>query len=149
MLIWIIIVAAAVGVALIVFGSSRTGNPARAGAKAKRIILPAVILLLVVALGVGSVYQLQEDEYAVITTFGKPSVVSTSGLKFKIPLIQKKRNSADRAHSLRAKITAALICFRHLFQFKQMHVLPPISDSVPYAVLQSDTPACHRNGMHL
>ena len=45
LLIWIIIVAAAVGVALIVFGSSRTGNPARAGAKAKRIILPAVILL--------------------------------------------------------------------------------------------------------
>ena len=90
MLIWIIIVAAAVGVALIVFGSSRTGNTARPGVTAKKIILPVVLLLLVVALGFGSVYQLQEDEYAVITTFGKPSVVSTSGLKFKIPVIQKK-----------------------------------------------------------
>ena len=90
MLIWIIIVAAAVGVALIVFGSSRTGNTARPGVTAKKIIFPVVLLLLVVALGFGSVYQLQEDEYAVITTFGKPSVVNTSGLKFKIPLIQKK-----------------------------------------------------------
>ncbi len=57
---------------------------------ARRIIVPAVILLLIAALAFGSVYQLQEDEYAVITTFGKPSVVSTSGLKFKIPLIQQK-----------------------------------------------------------
>ena len=35
-------------------------------------------------------FEEQEDEYAVITTFGKPSVVSTSGLKFKIPIIQQK-----------------------------------------------------------
>ena len=37
-----------------------------------------------------SFYELQEDEFAVITTFGKPSVVSTSGLKFKLPVIQHK-----------------------------------------------------------
>jgi len=49
-----------------------------------------VLAALLLALGFGSFYQLQEDEYAVITTFGKPSVVSTSGLKFKIPFIQKK-----------------------------------------------------------
>ena len=47
----------------------------------------AVILLALIG---GSVYQLQEDQYAVITTFGVPGVVNTSGLKFKIPLIQKK-----------------------------------------------------------
>ncbi|MBR4578615.1 MAG: FtsH protease activity modulator HflK [Oscillospiraceae bacterium] len=49
--------------------------------------LAAVVLIL---LGFGSFYELQEDQFAVITTFGKPSVVSTPGLKFKIPLIQKK-----------------------------------------------------------
>ncbi len=38
----------------------------------------------------GGIYQLEEDEFAVVTTFGKPSVVSTSGLKFKIPFVQQK-----------------------------------------------------------
>lgn len=56
----------------------------------RTIVTAAAVLVLVGALGFGSVYQLQEDEYAVITTFGKPSVVSTSGLKFKIPIIQQK-----------------------------------------------------------
>ena len=90
MLLWIILLAAAVGVALIVFGSGRNAKVVRPGAAPKKIILGVVIALVVVALGFGSVYQLQEDEYAVITTFGRPSVVSTSGLKFKIPLIQRK-----------------------------------------------------------
>ena len=49
-----------------------------------------LVLVLLGALLSSGVYQLQEDEYAVITTLGKPSVVSTSGLKFKIPLIQQK-----------------------------------------------------------
>lgn len=53
-------------------------------------ILLGVLLLAVLLLVGSSVYQLQEDEYAVITTFGKPSVVTTPGLKFKIPLIQEK-----------------------------------------------------------
>ncbi len=91
MFLWIILLAAAAGVALIVFGPGRAGrtsgtNPALPG----RIVLGVAAVLLVAALGFGSIYQLQEDEYAVITTFGKPSVVSTSGLKFKIPLIQQK-----------------------------------------------------------
>ncbi len=55
--------------------------------------LLSVIIILVILVGIivsNSFYQLQEDEYAVITTFGIPDVVSTPGLKFKIPLIQKK-----------------------------------------------------------
>jgi len=56
----------------------------------RRIVSIVLVLLLVAGLAFGSVYQLQEDEYAVITTFGKPTVVSQSGLKFKIPLIQQK-----------------------------------------------------------
>ena len=54
-----------------------------------KILLIAVIILVISVIS-NSFYQLQEDEYAVITTFGKPSVVSTSGLKFKIPFIQQK-----------------------------------------------------------
>ena len=59
--------------------------------KVKRTVLIILAVLLIGAVISGGVYQLEEDEYAVITTFGKPSVVSTSGLKFKIPLIQQKQ----------------------------------------------------------
>ena len=89
-MIWLIILAAAVGVALIAFGSGRVKSGGVHSPLPGRIALIVVAVLLIAALGFGSVYQLQEDEYAVITTFGKPSVVSTSGLKFKIPVIQKK-----------------------------------------------------------
>jgi len=53
-----------------------------------KIGIPVILVLLLVG---SSVYQLREDQYAVITTFGVPSVVNTSGLKFKVPLIQKKQ----------------------------------------------------------
>ena len=55
-----------------------------------RWVVIVVLVLVVAALIFGSVYQLQEDQFAVITTFGRPSVVTSPGLKFKLPLIQKK-----------------------------------------------------------
>ena len=51
--------------------------------------LAAVVLLVLLVIG-NSFYELQEDEFAVITTFGHPSVVSDPGLKFKIPFVQHK-----------------------------------------------------------
>lgn len=48
----------------------------------------AVVMILGV-LALGSYYTLSEEEMAVITTFGKPSVQEASGLHFKIPVIQK------------------------------------------------------------
>ena len=53
----------------------------------KSAIIVLVIVLLVLAV-MDSYYTLKEDQYAVITTFGKPTMVSTSGLKFKLPFIQ-------------------------------------------------------------
>ena len=50
-------------------------------------LIPAAIVALVLVFG--SFYTLHEDQYAVVTTFGKPSVVTESGLKFKVPLVQK------------------------------------------------------------
>ena len=67
-------------------GQSRPGKPLNI----KAIVIVALIVIVLGSLISGGVYQLQEDEYAVITTFGKPSVVDTSGLKFKIPYIQQK-----------------------------------------------------------
>ena len=65
-------------------------SPREIGAMIRRFLSLFIVFVLLGALAGSGVYQLQEDEYAVITTFGKPSVVSTSGLKFKIPLIQQK-----------------------------------------------------------
>lgn len=50
-------------------------------------LIPAALLLA--ALSLDSFYTLKEDQYAVITTFGKPSMVSASGLQMKIPLVQR------------------------------------------------------------
>ena len=54
----------------------------------KRVIATVLILLLVLA-AMDGFYTLKEDQFAVITTFGKPSMVSSSGLKFKLPFIQQ------------------------------------------------------------
>ena len=88
-LITLILVLAAVA-ALIAVGTRKKDGGDGKKALPRTIVTVTAVLVLVGALGFGSVYQLQEDEYAVITTFGKPSVVSTSGLKFKIPIIQQK-----------------------------------------------------------
>lgn len=63
---------------------SRRGRLIRTG------VIIGVLALLAAILLFSSFYELNEDEFAVITTFGKPSVVSTPGLKMKIPLIQRK-----------------------------------------------------------
>ena len=50
-------------------------------------IIPLIILIA--ALSMDSFYTLKEDQYAVLTTFGRPTMVSSSGLQPKIPLVQK------------------------------------------------------------
>ena len=71
------------------YSGARPERPARSAPNPAKIKRRAILVALL-ALVFNSFYELQEDEYAVIATFGKPTVVSTSGLKFKIPLIQKK-----------------------------------------------------------
>lgn len=50
-------------------------------------VLAAVIFLFIT--GMNSYFILTEEEMAVVTTFGSPSVVEASGLHFKIPYIQE------------------------------------------------------------
>ena len=50
-------------------------------------IIPVAVLALI--LSMDSFYTLKEDQYAVITTLGKPSMVSASGLQPKLPLVQR------------------------------------------------------------
>ncbi len=58
------------------------------------LIPKIIILFLIVNVVFNCAYSLNEDEDAVITTFGTPAVVEESGLHFKIPFIQK-RNIVD------------------------------------------------------
>lgn len=59
------------------------------GKKAGRIIgLLLLVFALFFCLG-SSFYSLKENEYAVITTLGVPSVVEEPGIHFKMPVIQK------------------------------------------------------------
>lgn len=46
------------------------------------VLVPAVF---------GSFYQIQEQEQAVLVTFGKPKAVTETGLHFKLPFIQEVR----------------------------------------------------------
>ncbi len=48
-----------------------------------------IVVVLVVVIGMNCWYTLSEEEYAVVTTFGAPSVQEASGLHLKIPFVQK------------------------------------------------------------
>ncbi len=52
-------------------------------------IAVAVILLLLLIVVLNSFYTIGEQENAVVTTFGTPEAVTTSGLHFKIPFVQE------------------------------------------------------------
>ncbi len=54
-----------------------------------RVIKIVAVVLVLVILGFNSYYTIGEQEQAVVTTFGKAEAVSTPGLHFKIPFIQK------------------------------------------------------------
>lgn len=53
------------------------------------IIKIAAVLIIAAALVAGSLYSINEQEQAVVVTFGSPMTVSTPGLHFKIPLLQQ------------------------------------------------------------
>lgn len=70
------------------FGKSRQRNvnvPKGKGMTAAKIVLVLAVLAVLVG---NSYYSIQEEEQAVVCTFGSPKAVTTPGLHFKIPFIQ-------------------------------------------------------------
>lgn len=70
------------------FGKKReinTGIPKGKGAAAAKIVLALVVLAVLAG---NYYYSIQEEEQAVVCTFGSPKAVTTPGLHFKIPFIQ-------------------------------------------------------------
>ena len=57
--------------------------------KTKKVSLFVVIAVFVVLTIFNTVYTLEEDEYALVQTFGAVQIVETPGIKFKIPYVQK------------------------------------------------------------
>lgn len=64
--------------------SSRSG-----GGRIKRTVIIVIAAVVFVFLGMGAFYQIQEQEQAVLITFGKPKAVTETGLHFKLPVIQQ------------------------------------------------------------
>ena len=61
-------------------------NDIKTAMKVGKIIAIVLVLLIV---GTNCYYTIGEQEQAVVTTFGRPQAVSTPGLHFKVPFIQK------------------------------------------------------------
>ena len=58
-------------------------------ATSKKIVIAVIILFVAGIIVSGSFYSIREEEQAVVCTFGSPQAVTTPGLHFKIPFIQK------------------------------------------------------------
>lgn len=71
--------------------SSRMKKPRmpKPGKKTKAAVIVVAGVAVIALLAGDATYQIQEQEQAVVTTFGVPKAVSETGLHFKIPLIQK------------------------------------------------------------
>ena len=70
------------------FGKKQPVNvkiPSGKGAKAAKIV---IVLVVLAVLAGNSYYSIQEEEQAVVCTFGSPKAVTTPGLHFKVPFIQ-------------------------------------------------------------
>lgn len=59
--------------------------PSGKGSKAAKIVIALMVLAVLVA---NSYYSIQEEEQAVVCTFGSPKAVTTPGLHFKAPFVQ-------------------------------------------------------------
>ena len=72
----------------------RTGNIPKGAA----VLIGVIILAAIV--GMNSYYKVDEQEQAVVTTFGKVRDIKTTGLYFKIPLIQKVQKVDTTTHGM-------------------------------------------------
>ena len=66
----------------------------------KTIVICAVLVGAAAVLVFSSIYFTTEDQFAVVTTLGKPSVVENSGLHFLIPFVQDKTIISKNIHGI-------------------------------------------------
>lgn len=66
----------------------------------KPVVIGAVLIVAALILVFSSIYFTTEDQFAVVTTLGKPSVVENSGLHFLIPFVQDKTIISKNIHGI-------------------------------------------------
>ena len=86
------------------------------------------------------VYFVQEDEYAVIRTFGETSVVETSGMKFKIPYIQKikKVSKASQQFSVGYDIGAGESIYKESFMITSDFIFVNVDFYFEYQIMDPE-----------
>ncbi|MDE7259289.1 MAG: FtsH protease activity modulator HflK [Lachnospiraceae bacterium] len=122
------------------FGAKRntneTLNRVNSG-KGKSIAKIAVVIVILLVLVSESYYSIQEEEQAVVCTFGSPKAVTTPGLHFKIPFIQTvtKVNTTIQGfsigyHSTGEEADALMITSDYNFIFVDFYAEYRVTDPV-------------------
>ncbi|MBD5486198.1 MAG: FtsH protease activity modulator HflK [Lachnospiraceae bacterium] len=122
------------------FGAKRntneTLNRVNSG-KGKNIAKIAVVIVILLVLVSESYYSIQEEEQAVVCTFGSPKAVTTPGLHFKIPFIQTvtKVNTTIQGfsigyHSTGEEADALMITSDYNFIFVDFYAEYRVTDPV-------------------
>ncbi|MBD5488070.1 MAG: FtsH protease activity modulator HflK [Lachnospiraceae bacterium] len=116
--------------------SNETLNKINSG-KGKSIAMIAVVIVILLVLLSGSYYSIQEEEQAVVCTFGSPKAVTTPGLHFKIPFIQTvtKVNTTIQGfsigyHSTGEEADALMITSDYNFIFVDFYAEYRVTDPV-------------------
>lgn len=134
--------------------------------KMKRILkksgIAAVLVVAIPVIGIGSIYNIQEQEQAVVTTMGKARAVTEPGLHFKVPFVQsvKKVNTTIQGFAIgydpndnESKEEDSLMItkdynFVNVDFFVEYKVADPVravyESEDPLKVLQSITKSCIR-----
>jgi membrane protease subunit HflK len=128
----------------------------------KKSGIAAVLVVAIPVIGFGSLYNIQEQEQAVVTTMGKASAVTEPGLHFKVPFVQnvKKVNTTIQGFAIgydpndnESKEEDSLMItkdynFVNVDFFVEYKVADPVravyASEDPLKVLQSITKSCIR-----
>ena len=125
--------------------TNETLNRVNSG-KGKNIAKIAVVIVILLVLVSESYYSIQEEEQAVVCTFGSPKAVTTPGLHFKIPFIQTvtKVNTTIQGfsigyHSTGEEADALMITSDYNFIFVDFYAEYRVTDPVK-AIYASQDP---------
>ena len=117
----------------------------------KALVALAVCIVAALVLIGSSVYFTTEDQYAVVTTLGKPSLVENSGLHFLIPFVQEKTIISKNIHGIEIgynsktgeviESEATMITVDYNFVGVDFYVEWKVTDPIKYLYASSDPEA--------
>lgn len=117
----------------------------------KTLVVLAVCIVAALVLIGSSVYFTTEDQYAVVTTLGKPSLVENSGLHFLIPFMQEKTIISKNIHGIEIgynsktgeviESEATMITVDYNFVGVDFYVEWKVTDPIKYLYASSDPEA--------